>query len=75
MRNLLQREGYESLAQVRDEGLIEGRARSLLQLLVKRHGELPRAVRERILACRDLAVLDDWFLRAIDAKNLSDVMG
>lgn len=87
LRNLLQREGYESLAQVRDEGrdegrveghdqgLIEGRALSLIQLLVKRHGELPRAVRERILACSDLSVLDDWFLRAIDAKHLADVMG
>ncbi|MEO5731136.1 MAG: Uma2 family endonuclease [Byssovorax sp.] len=83
LRNLLQREGYESLAQVRgegrgegrDEGLLEGRALSLLQLLGKRHGEVPRAVRERILACRDLAVLDAWFLRALDAKNLADVMG
>lgn len=83
LRNLLQREGYESLAQVRDEGLIEGhdagliegRALSLLQLLVKRHGELPRVVRERILACRDLGVLDDWFQRAIDAKTLADAMG
>lgn len=87
LRNLLQREGYESLAQVRDEGrvegrvegrdegLLEGRARSLLQLLGKRHGELPREVQERILACRDLGVLDGWFLNAIDAKSLADVMG
>ena len=59
----------------RDQGLIEGRALSLLQLLEKRHGEVPREVRERILACRDLGVLDDWFSRAIDAKDLADAMG
>lgn len=83
LRNLLQREGYESLEQVREEGhdkghvegLVEGRVRSLLQLLVKRHGELPREVQERILACRDLGVLDRWFLNAIESKRLIDVMG
>ncbi len=74
LRNLLQREGYESLAHVRDEGLIEGRALSLLQLLGKRYPELPGEVRDRILACRDLALLDRWFSRALDAKNLADVM-
>lgn len=78
LRNLLQREGYESLAQVRDEGrdegLLKGRALSLLQLLEKRYPELPLEVRDRILACRDLGVLDRWFLRALEAKDLADVM-
>jgi len=83
LRNLLQREGYESLEEVRaeghdkghNEGLLEGRARSVLQLLGKRFPEGPREAEDRILACRDLALLDRWFLRAIDAKNLADVMG
>lgn len=74
LRNLLQREGYESLGQVRDEGLAEGRALSLIQVLVKHKIEIPREVQDRILACRDLALLDQWFLRAIDAKSLADVM-
>jgi len=75
LRNLLQREGYESLAQVRDEGLAEGRALSLLQILEKRNIEMPHEVHDRILACRDLSLLDQWFVRAIDAKSLADVMG
>ncbi len=83
LRNLLQREGYESLAHVREEGrdeglargLAEGRARSLLQILKKHRIEVPIDLQERILACRDLAVLDGWFLRAIDAQSLADVMG
>lgn len=90
LRNLLQREGYESLAEVRieghiegrieghlrgrDEGLVEGRALSLLLLLEKRHGEVPSAMRERIHACRDLGELDRWFLNAIEATQLADVM-
>ena len=87
LRNLLQRKGYESLAQVRDEGLseerdegrheglCEGRALSVLQILVKRKIEMTSEVQDRILACRDLAVLDGWLLRALDARSLADVMG
>jgi hypothetical protein len=91
LRNLLQRKGYESLAQVRDEGrseglcegrdegrnegLCEGRALSVLQILVKRKIEMTSEAQDRILACRDLAVLDGWLLRALEARSLADVMG
>jgi Uma2 family endonuclease len=83
LRNLLQREGYESLAQVREEGRDagreegreEGRALSVLKVLTKRGIDVPSDVQAQILACRDLALLDGWLERAIDAKSLADVMG
>ena len=79
LRNLLQREGYESLAQVRaearEEGRAEGRALSVLKVLAKRGIAVPSDVQGRILACRDLSLLDGWLERAIEAKSLADVMG
>ena len=78
LRNLLQREGYESLEQVRDQGLAEGRdegrALAVLTVLTKRGIEVPSDVKARILACRDVTLLDWWLERAIDAKSLADVM-
>ena len=78
LRNLLQREGYESLAQVRNEGhdvgRDEGRALSVLKILTKRGIEVPSEVQARVLACRDVALLEGWLERAIDAKSLTDVM-
>lgn len=47
----------------------------MLKVLTKRGIEVPSDVQARILACRDLALLDGWLERAIEAKSLADVMG
>ena len=62
LRNLLHREGRD-----------EGRALSVLKILTKRGIEVPSEVQARILACRDVTLLDDWLDRAIEAKSLADV--
>ena len=58
-RNLLQREGYESLDAVRDEGREEGReegrARAVLAVLAARKVPVPDEIAARILACHDAA--------------------
>ena len=48
----------------------------VVRLLGPRRVEIHEAdVQGRILACRDLALLDGWLERAIEAKSLADVMG
>lgn len=81
-RNLLQREGYESLDAVRDEGREEGReegrdegrARAVLAVLAARSIAVPAEIAARILACRDAATLDGWLERAATAARLGDVI-
>lgn len=83
LRNLLQREGYESLDAVRDEGRNEGRdegrdegrAQALLMVLDARGVALSGAERARILGCRDTAQLDTWLRRAATAEVAADVLG
>jgi len=70
-RNLLQRQGYESLEAVRDEG----RAQALLAVLAARGIAVPEEARARILACRDVAQLDAWIQRAAIAHALAEVLG
>lgn len=83
LRNLLQREGYESLDAVRAEGVDEGlekglangRAAAVLAVLDARGIAVPEAERTRILSCHDLAQLDVWLRRAASATALADVFG
>lgn len=83
MRNLLEREGYASLDEVREEGvatgreqgLEQGRASAVLTVLEARGIALPEPERARILACRDARQLDDWLRRAASASHLADVFG
>ena len=51
-----------------------GAARALARLLEKRFGAVPSVVRERIFSA-DLASLDAWLDRAIDAPDLQSVLG
>ena len=60
-------------AKGRNEGRAEGHAEAILRVL-ERHGiDVTDADRERILTCRDLATLDLWLDRALDAKDVEDL--
>lgn len=60
---------------LRDEGVRTGWAQALLQLFRARGIELNEAERERITGCRDTAILDQWFQRALTAVTAADVFG
>lgn len=79
LRNLLQREGYESLDEVRAEGREEGREdglRTALWIALEARGlPVTEADRERVFGCRDAQKLQDWIRRAYRADRLSDVFG
>ena len=66
------------VAQGRSEGLSEGRAeeaaRNVLAALRVRGIAVPDAVRERILAQKDLEILERWHDRAIVAASLAEVL-
>ena len=79
LRNLLQRQGYESLDAVRTEGREEGReesARSVFRATIEARGwTLAAAQAARIEACHDVAQLTRWTVRVITAASLADVFG
>jgi len=60
----------EGLAQ----GVTRGRAESILRLLAARGVPVDEAARQRILSCTDMASLDRWFDRALDATTVSAVL-
>jgi predicted transposase YdaD len=55
------------------EGQARGRAEDVLRILAARGIAVDEEARQRILSCRDLATLDQWFDRALNATNLSDL--
>jgi uncharacterized protein len=55
------------------EGKLEGRAQSVLDALRLRGIDVPEEVRDRILACTDLAVLDSWFARSLSVQEARDL--
>ena len=67
----------EFLEEARIKGLLEGqavgRAESVLRVLVSRGIPVDEKTHQRILACRDLAILDRWLERASRATSLSDL--
>ena len=56
----------------RVQGEVSGHVHALLRLLEKRFGTVPGRVRERV-ATADLASVETWFDRAVDARDLSSV--
>ena len=57
----------------RQEGRQEGEAQVLLRLLERRFGSVPDTVRDRI-ASADVADLDQWIMRVLDAGSIEDVL-
>ena len=64
LRNLLQREGYDSLEAVRKEGREEGLAEAILALLQGRGIPVDTSLETRVRDCRDRDTLHRWLLRA-----------
>ena len=56
------------------QGRIEGATRAVLVTLRVRGIAVPDAVRERILAQKDLETLERWHERAIVAASLAEVL-
>jgi hypothetical protein len=54
-------------------GEARGRAMSVLAVLGARDVEVPTAVRERIMACEDIAQLERWLARAAHATDAQDL--
>jgi hypothetical protein len=75
---LMRSYGEELIEQGRQEGLArgqaKGRAEGVLRILAVRGVNVADEVRHRILSCTDMATLDRWFDRALDARTLSDVL-
>jgi len=70
--------GEELIEQGRQQGLqqgrLRGRAESLLQILAVRGVQVDEEAKQRILTCTDVATLDRWFARALNANTLSDIL-
>ncbi|WP_097924681.1 MULTISPECIES: hypothetical protein [Streptomyces] len=64
----------EGRVEGRVEGRIEGRAEDILRILAVRGVPVPDEARQRITACKDLAVLDVWFERAVTATTVDAVL-
>lgn len=81
-RNLLQRQGYDSLEEVRAEGRTEGKTegaaealrQSILDLLVERGLAIEDDVRAKILGCSGAEVLRGWLRRAVTAASAAEAV-
>jgi predicted transposase YdaD len=62
------------LARGLERGRLRGRAEALLQILVARGIHVGDEARQSILKCKDIATLDRWLERAMNATTLSDVL-
>ncbi|QRK04349.1 Rpn family recombination-promoting nuclease/putative transposase [Archangium violaceum] len=75
---LIERGLQQGLARGREEGLqqglIRGRAEAILRILTARGVQVDEETRQRVLTCTDMAVLDLWFDRSLNATSLSDVL-
>jgi predicted transposase YdaD len=64
----------EGRAEGLQRGLTQGRAEYILRILAARGVQADEVARERILTCTDVATLDRWFERSLNATTLSDVL-
>ena len=64
----------EGEAKGRTEGRTEGEARLLIRMLDRKEGvELTDALRQRILECTDIDLIERWFDRALTATSIDDI--
>jgi predicted transposase YdaD len=57
-----------------EQGRLRGRAEAVLRILAARGVQVGEEAQQRILKCADVATLDRWFDRALNATTLSDVL-
>ena len=76
---MIERGVQKGLAMGREEGLqqglIRGRAEGILRILTARGVHIDEEARQRILTCTDMATLDRWFDRSLNATTLSEMLG
>ncbi|WP_163996291.1 Rpn family recombination-promoting nuclease/putative transposase [Pyxidicoccus caerfyrddinensis] len=69
--------GEELIERGRQQGLAQGvtraRAEDILRILTARGVPLDEAARQRILTCADMATLDRWFDKSLNATTLAAV--
>jgi hypothetical protein len=58
---------------IRDQGISEGKAESVLRLLDAQHLAPSDEQRQRVMSCADSAQLDRWFDRAITVSTAAEV--
>jgi predicted transposase/invertase (TIGR01784 family) len=63
-----------ALAVAHQEGLVEGKRDSLLQILKLRSITTTAVERDRISRCSDLGVLDRWLKNALSANSASEIL-
>lgn len=61
------------LEEARVRGVKEGLAQGVLRILASRGISVDEGTRRRILECKDPAILDRWFDRALQATSLADL--
>ncbi|WP_164020125.1 Rpn family recombination-promoting nuclease/putative transposase [Pyxidicoccus trucidator] len=75
---LVERGLQQGLARGREEGLEQGRRRAraedILRILTVRCVHVDEEARQRILNCTDMATLDRWFDKSLNATTLSAVL-
>jgi hypothetical protein len=65
----------EGKAEGKAQGIAEGKAQALLAVMAGRGWDIADEQRERILACRDIDVLDRWLTRVAAAEGVTDMLG
>jgi hypothetical protein len=71
---LMRSYGEELIERGRLQGRLLGRTEAVLRILAARGVHVGDEARQRIVTCTDLATLDRWFDRALNATALSDVL-
>ena len=74
LRQRWEREKAELRAEGLRTGKAEGKAEGILAVLTARGLPVSERVRQQVLSCKDLAVLDRWLARAITAPSATDVI-
>ena len=64
--------GLQLMEQSRQEGVLQGRAESLVRLLAHRFGTLPDDIQQKIDAATAIQ-LDEWIVRVLTAPSLAEV--
>ena len=73
LRNLLQRQGYRDLEEVREEGREDGLRAAVLDVLNARGLAVDDATRATVDACHDVKTLQLWLTRAAKARTTPHV--
>jgi Uma2 family endonuclease len=74
LRNLLQREGYESVEALREEGKLKGQRDALLAVLRARGLAVSEEERAAIMGADDTIELERWIVQAMTANSVAEAL-